>query len=319
MSSFTKPEDIANRACQHIGARRLVSLGDNSKAASEINSCYDKLREAELRRNVWVFATRKVILRPIDTTTRFLAPAIYNPATAYAIGAVVTDSSGLIWQTPVASTDQAPGLSTSPWDLYCGPLTISVFDATVAYYAGELVLNTDTHTYLSLISGNTDVPPSVNWIDLGVVDKALTVLYPIGTGPSSQSNTRNAFHKPANFLREAPQDPKAGSTSWLGAETGLQQTDWEYEGNFIVSETVDLIVYRFVASVTGVASFDPMFCEGLACRIGVEVCEPVTQSAEKVQVCGSMYKEFMGEARQVNAIEAGFVMPAVDDYVACRA
>lgn len=320
MAAFKTSTDIANRALQHVGARRITSLLDNSKAASEVNACYDGLREAELRRNVWVAATRRAVLRPIDTTTFLLNAPVYNTLTAYSVGAVVKDTSGKLWQTPVATTGQTPGSDGSPWDLYCGPLTVSTYDATVAYFAGELVYQTDLHVYLSLLSGNTVAPPSAGWVDLGTgANSALTILYPIGAGPSSQNATRNVFHLPANWLREAPQAPKEGAISWLGAESGMQASDWEYNSNYIVSAAVDLIVYRFVANVTGVAEFDAMFCEGLACRIGIEVCEPLTQSTEKLQGLEAMYKQFMSEARQVNAIEAGYVMPEVDDWIACRA
>lgn len=324
MAAFLTSLDIGKRACQRIGARRITSMDttvDTSKAAAEIVSCYDKLREAELRRNNWVFATRRTVLRPVDDTTYLFSPEFYNGSTSYTIGAVVKDSNGVLWQTTVATTGQAPGLSTSPWDLYFGPMTVPTYDSGTTYFAGELVYQpTNSKTYLSLVNDNADDPPTSNWADLNTgTTTALTILWPLGSGPSDQNTTRNIFHLPANWLREAPQQPNEGSVSWLGAETGMQQTDWEYDGDYIVSATTDVIIYRFTANITGVSHFDALFCEGLACRIGMEVCEALTQSAEKIQTCVAMYKEFMGEARQVNAIESGFTMPAVDDYIACRA
>lgn len=316
MSAFNIPEDIANRALQHIGGRRIVSLAEDSKNASEIAACYDRLREAELRRNVWRFATRRAVMRPIDTTTTLFTPATWLIGTTYAVGAIVTYA-GQAWQTTVASTGQAPGLSTSPWDLYFGPLTISVYDSTVAYYAGELVLSSAT-VYLSLVSSNADVPPTAKWLSLGATSGPLTILYPIGSGPSNQSATRNVFRLPSNFLREAPQDPKAGSVSFLGAPSGLGYNDWEFESDYLVSREVFPIVYRFVADITGVQRMDAMFCEGLAARIAVEVCEPITQSTEKVQRAASAYQKFMGEARIVNGIETGSTEPPEDDFITCR-
>jgi hypothetical protein len=57
--------------------KRITAFTDDSKAASAVSFCYDKLREAELRRNVWVFSIRKAALRPVDTTTKLLAPAAW--------------------------------------------------------------------------------------------------------------------------------------------------------------------------------------------------------------------------------------------------
>lgn len=316
MSAFNTPVDIANRALQHIGVRRIVSFTEDTRQASEVNACYDRLREAEMRRNVWRFAIRKAPIRPVDTTTTLLAPLAYNPATAYAVGAVVNYNSQL-WQTPAATTGAQPGLSTSPWDLYFGPMTIQPYDATAVYFTSELVLSAGV-VYLSLVSSNADLPPSAKWVSLGAASAALTVLYPIGSGPADQNVTRNIYHLPANFLREAPQDPKAGSTSWLGGPSGLAYTDWEMEGDYIVTTDIGVIVFRFVADVTGVQRMDPMFCEGLAARIAVEVCEPLTQSVEKKQTAAASYSKFMGEARIVNGIETGTTEPPEDDYIQCR-
>jgi hypothetical protein len=63
---------------------------------------------------------------------------------------------------------------------------------------------------------------------------------------------------------------------------------------------------------------DPMFCEGLAARIGLEICEEVTQSGEKLKTIASEYKLFMSEAREINGIEVGPVESPEDDYIVCR-
>jgi hypothetical protein len=126
------------------------------------------------------------------------------------------------------------------------------------------------------------------------------------------------FALPSNFLREAPQDPKAGSTSYLGAPTGLMYTDWEYQGNYLISRTAYPIVYRFVADVTLVPTFDDMFCEGLGALIGESTCERITQSDAKVGMCQRIYQQKITEARAVNGIETGATEPAEDDFITCR-
>jgi hypothetical protein len=63
---------------------------------------------------------------------------------------------------------------------------------------------------------------------------------------------------------------------------------------------------------------DDMFCEGLGARIGLAVCEPLTQSTAKTNTIAQEYQKFMSEARAVNGIETGAVEPPLDDYIACR-
>jgi hypothetical protein len=61
-----------------------------------------------------------------------------------------------------------------------------------------------------------------------------------------------------------------------------------------------------------------MFKEGLAARIAVAICEPLTQSTAKIQSIRTSYKEYMGEARLRNAIEVGAEEPPMDDYLSTR-
>jgi hypothetical protein len=105
----------------------------------------------------------------------------------------------------------------------------------------------------------------------------------------------------------------------LGAPTGLPLNDWEYEGDYLCATEPTLILYRFVADHADVRSMDRMFCEGLAARIALSVCEELTQSTEKIQNIGAQYKTFMGEARTVNGIETGPVQPPEDEFITCRA
>lgn len=329
MANYQTSIDIANRALQHVGGKRISAFTDDSVNASATAFCYDKLREAELRRNVWVFSIRKAALRPLDTNTMKLHPAAWVIGTSYAAGAVVSFA-GLLWESQIAANvGNQPNLDTTPWELYAGPLSIRLFTlnsgasaSDVAYYSGELVrgngTNDTTTIYRSLVSNNSDIPPTANWLSLGTVGAILSILYPLGAGPVSNSDTRNVFLLPNSFLREAPQDPKQGNISWLGAPHGASPDDWNFENGMLVSQTDTLIVLRFAASVTRVPQMDPMFCEGLAARIGLEICEEVTQSADKLTKIEAQYKIFMGEAREVNGIEVGPVESPEDDYLVCR-
>lgn len=379
MAEYLTPIDIANRALDHCGVPPIVSFTDDSKGADRTNSVYDKLRVAELRRNVWSFAVRKTALRAIDSDTMFLVPAAYDAAKTYPQGSIVSHSDNFWFAgqyVPVSTTPGAP--NEAYWSIYFGPQTVTPYDSGLSYYAGEMVYHVDANVvsvYQCLTTGTetdpTELPAewdadttynigdtvvdefSAEWqskIDLNTGNAAVAgaywqsvpvaaqaatqvgqdwlkinatvrfrrFLYPIGAGPGNQSNSRNVYRLPSGYLRKAPQDPKAGAVSYLGAPGGLPSDDWEFEGNCITTCDNPVIVLRFVADIQEVASMDPMFCEGLGARIGLEICEPLTQSDSKLGTIAQIYKNFMSEARQVNGIEQGPVEPPLDDYISCR-
>lgn len=226
-----------------------------------------------------------------------LAPAIWDAATTYASGTKVGGSDGVIYQSTVSG------------NIGHDPTTDGG-----AHWTNTDVLNPWT-------SRAADLPGtgSLKWLKLpSPVLSDLMVQYPLGSGPLSQTITNNIYRLPANYLREAPQQPKAGSTSLLGAPSNLVYDDWEFDGPFVVTACTTPIVFRFVADVADVTAMDPMFCEGLAARIGMEVCEPLAQSTAKKQAAASEYQKFMGEARLVGSIEEGPVEQPLDDLLACR-
>lgn len=425
--SFLNPVDIANRACQHCGVVRISAtsgFNEDSVQAGEFGFNYDKLRRAELRRNVWAFATRKAALRAVTPTTMFLSPSMWVSTTTYTQGAIVSDASGYLWHSLAQDNlNNTPG-NTSAWEAYCGPLTADAFDTTgtTGYYAGELVYETpgdgtyvvylsltnnnsldpstatawdatvqymkdqvvelsstfyaslidfnlnqspasapalwasgttygaaasvgasDGLIYTSIAGGNLGNDPTLTtgfWTNTGVlnpwttvnpfgqagntwlvVDVALqdfSIVYPIGSGPSFQSVSRNFFRLPANYLRRAPADPKAGSQSFLGAPTGVMYTDWLYEGDFIISRQAFPIILRFVADITQVTAMDDMFCEGLAATLALNTINRLTQATGKKQDIANDYRRIMGEARTVNGIETGPTEPEEDLYLTCR-
>lgn len=426
--SFRTPLDVANRGLGHLGADRIsetLGFTENSKRAATMAFLFDKLRRAELRTNFWKFSTRRTVLRAVDDATMIIAPALWDSTVSYRPGAIVTDEGNTIWMSNFPDNlNNTPGNSFF-WDVYTGPLTCQPWDATTAYFSGELVYtfpgdgtfkvfvslvnansdnpatgtaydatatymkdqvvtysatpfislidlnkaNTPSATpaawvsgttyaatnqvygsdgliYTSVGSGNTGHDPTtdggVHWTNTGtlkpwtstfsggtgsakwlqIAPVTLTdfwMIYPVGSGPSSQSDTRNIFMLPAAFLRDAPQDPKAGATSYLGAPSGLAYSDWTFEGPFIVTRDVGPILLRFIADIQDVTAMDDLFCEGLAARMGLEGCEEITQSTAKRQACASEYEKWMGLAKKTNSIEIGAIEPPEDDFLTCRA
>lgn len=549
MTEFQNPTDIGNRALQRCGVELMddtLGFTENSRNAREVSFCYGKLRRDELQGNVWKFATKRVILRAIDSNSMLLAPALWVASTVYFQGCIVADADGNLWISTVTNNVGNDPQNTTVWQPYFGPLAVGPYDSTTTYSAGEVVytapgdgtsnvylslvnanaadpslpnqwagtttyfrgnvvqaypawavgttyaqgqgaLYTDGNVYASLTAGNVGLAPPANpaawaliptltlqslgvpatspptplatspviewaagttyglgavvqfagsqwlsisaantgnlpdatgssaWVALtggvlymslidlntsnapasapalfniattyatgntvggsdGVIYKslsngntghdpttdagvhwhntgvlnpwttvfaqgggnscwmqiggaafpngvglsALAIVYPLNAGPASQDQTRNAYRLPAGYLRQCSQDPKAGSTSYLGAPAGLAYKDWLFESGFIVSREVGPLMLRFVADVTDVTQMDDKFCEGLARRIALEVCEKLTQSTAKIQLIEKEYEHFMGRARTANAIEVGSEEPPVDDYLACR-
>jgi hypothetical protein len=371
MSVITET-DIANRALQRCGALRIADGAlrtEDTKNANEVKACYDMLRRAEMRRNVWRFSIRTTALRAIDDDSKLVAFGTWATTVTYAVNDVVTGPDGLVYSSR-AGTNIAHDPTTSPtwWTLYFGPVIASVFDETLSYYAGELVyadtdadayaggttyalgdlvsssgifyrslsagnlghtpvssptywaVYSDTTVFLSLSNDNDTAPGGATWLDMTTAATVsdLNFIYPIGAGPGSNTTTRNAYRVPNGFLREAPQDPKAGANTYLGGPGGLYYTDWNFEGDYFTTRDSGVIPFRFAADINDPSLFDPLFAEGFSCRLALEVCEPITQSNAKIQTIAGEYKKFMTEARTVNGIETGAVQPPEDSYITVR-
>ena len=448
-AAYSSPEDICNEALNLVGARMITSLTENSREAQQCQFIYDKIRRAELRRNTWVFSTRRTALRAIaanmtqvfsssaysvqagpQTGTMGIVPTVWSASVTYTPGAIVTDPNvpGLLW-TSLAQENigNTPGEGTGQvWDAYFGPVVAEPFNPTLNYWAGELVYVQDPNTqainvYRSLTNNNgsqsmttivnttptagpvqttitntttittttssaatvtttlstngnpwilTEWNPfvtynldqvvvyeftlykclaeqnhgnipgvsatwavlgtvnslgsgyylmsAINWLPVPCTVQSFIMAYPVGAGPVQENATRNVYRLPAGFLRPAPQDPTADRVQFLGAPSYWGVKDWQYEGKYLTTRNERTILYRFIADITKVADMDDMFCNGLACRIGIHICESLTQSASKLQMLGSLYKTIMGEARIVNAIEGGIDPAPEDDYITVR-
>lgn len=434
MPEFTTPTDIGNRAAQHCGAEMMdavLGFAEVSKVARQISSVYGKLRQAELERNVWTFATRRTALRAIDTTTMLLVPAAWVSTTVYFNGSIVDDGSETLWISRIQNNVGNQPQNSASWEPYFGPMTVSLYSSSTTYYSGELVYtaagNGTSRIYLSRITGNSDNPatatawtaattyntadvvtylsvayqslidlnigqtpsasaplwlvgttysigqkvydpndgliyqsiangnvgndPSIdagihwtntgvlcpwtttftsgtgstNWLEIGGAEfptgvglTTMNIVYPLGSSPAANPTTLNVYRRPAGFLREAPQDPKAGSASWLGAPTNSIYNDWLFEGDFILTRCVGVIVLRFIADIQDVSKMKALFCECLAAQIALAVCEPLTNSTAKLTTIAQILKKKESEAITINAIEAGSEEAPLDDWLATR-
>lgn len=327
--SFTSPVDICNRGLQHVGARRIATLADNSKQAAEVNFCYDKLRRAELRRSVWRFATRRCTLKALTgTTKRFIPAAWTGTSTSYLAGTIVQDTSGVYWICMVSNTStllNGPGTvqlgQPFNWQQYFGPVVADAYSAGVTYNAGDVVYTAGSPDlyYLSASNANTANTPSSGapWVVItSAIDQQILIPQPIQV--TYNGIVQTAYALPYGFMRMAAQNPRSASTSTLATSANLPYLDWTLEGGYLMTATTAPIIFRYVADVQNVPEMDDMFCEGLAARIGYEVCETLTQSNVKLQAIAAAYQKFVKDARLINMLETGNTEPEEEEYELTR-
>ena len=322
MPAYQTDIDIINRALQILRRPSIVRRTASSAEAKEMDDSYDKVREAELGRNLWRFATKRVILRVIETTTDLWTPAAYAAGTTYAVGNIVTYLNEW-WQSKVASNlANTPALGNY-WRRYYGIDNLQAYDADVSYFAGELVSSSGSY-YLSLINDNEgNTPPSAgNWLSVGgsVVD--LQILYPIGAGPAIDATTRNVYRLPRGFLRMAPPDPKAGAHAALGVLGGGYRADWVLEDNYLMTAQTPTLAIRYVADMIDVPEMPALFCEMLAASLAQNV-GPVLLSKDELlptllRNARQVYRDARAAATRVDAIERGPVDMDMCDLVTVR-
>ena len=133
MPKYSLPLDVMNRAAQHLKKPRFASPTSNSQTANELSFAYDKVRQYELQRNLWVFATREAVVRPVRNDTMLLAPTLWSGTPTYGAGQIVAYPAGTYWFANVANTNVIPGNATQDanghlvWDSYFGPMTAERF------------------------------------------------------------------------------------------------------------------------------------------------------------------------------------------------
>ncbi len=190
--SIVDPTKIANRACQRVGAELIAPgalLTEDSKPANEIRNCYDILRRAELRRNVWRFGIRTQALRPVDVDSKLVTFGAYNPATAYALNDIIVGDDTQIYISIVpANTGNTPSTSPTFWTLYFGLDLSSEFVTTwgsgFTYMKGDHTVGSDSQVYISLIDTNTNHNPvgdgNVHWSVTTDGTKATNMTFYVG-------------------------------------------------------------------------------------------------------------------------------------------
>ena len=121
-------------------------------------------------------------------------------------------------------------------------------------------------------------------------------------GPSA------AFTLPSDFIRLLPPDPELHSND----------LDWRIEGRRILTYDTAPLDIRYVYRVTDPNEMDPIFRQALALRIARAICEPLTQSNNKLAAIDAEYKDTLREARKADALEEPPVDQPEDTWVTVR-
>lgn len=312
--SFIYDYDIANRGLQHLGQPRIASFSDLSMQAVETGFAYDKVRRAELRRAVWTFSTRRMIIRAYTagTTQRIIFP-VYSSTQAYTAGDVVQDSVGYLWLCLISATGVAPGTQGyyPTWAPYFGQMYADPHSVSVTYFPGDTVTSAGA-VYLCINLSLNHAPPNATYWHLlagtptfgggGILSYS-----PVGYLPTPAASTvRKVFPLPANFMRLAAQDPKAAGTAHNTITAGMKWSDWELEDGVLYSPTLaSPTVLRFCADVRDVTRMDDMFCEALAAKMGMSLSNRFANSAQQFADIEKVYDASIVQARAMSSIEAG--------------
>lgn len=80
--------------------------------------------------------------------------------------------------------------------------------------------------------------------------------------------------------------------------------DYELEGNALLCDDDAPLYIRYLARVTDTSQFSPTFVSALACRIAIEICEPVTKSTTKKQSLMAEYTALLKQAQRVETFGA---------------
>ena len=195
MAEFRFDTDIASRTLQHLGQERIPSsytslataaaAVSGNRGASEVNFLYDKRRLFELSRNLWVFATRRAILRALDNGVELETSAATASGTTLSFSdtsdlaknqrvmgvniAAGTTISSITENTSVTLSTAVSGAVASGATIVFGSATSlwtpPTYAAATTYSLGSIVKDSSGYWWQSKVASNTGNTPGAgaNW------------------------------------------------------------------------------------------------------------------------------------------------------------
>lgn len=108
--------------------------------------------------------------------------------------------------------------------------------------------------------------------------------------------------------------PGADLTDYVGTDT----SEYAYENGVILTDYAAPLKLRYVARVEDPTLFDSLFVEALACRLAMELAEPITQSSTKRDLASREYQQAIKEAVRATSIEKPPTKVADDTFILAR-
>lgn len=108
--------------------------------------------------------------------------------------------------------------------------------------------------------------------------------------------------------------PGVDLTDYVGADT----SPYAVENGFILTDYAAPLNLRYIARVEDPTLYDALFVEVFACRLALELAEPIAQSTSKKESALRDYNLAVSAAMQANAIENPPQKVADDTWVMAR-
>ena len=126
------------------------------------------------------------------------------------------------------------------------------------------------------------------------------------------------FQLPSDFLRlDFVGDFYVGAD--LSEFRGSEPAIYAIEEGKLLCDLDDPLNIRYVARLENTGLYDPLFNEMFACKLGMQVCETLTQSNSKMESIAAQYDMALREAKRTNAIERPPTALADDTWITARA
>ena len=78
----------------------------------------------------------------------------------------------------------------------------------------------------------------------------------------------------------------------------------ENDGKVIATNETAPLKIRYVAKITSEAAYDPLFVQAFACALAVTLCDRLTEHQGKKEMVIAEYRERIGIAKRIDAIQA---------------
>jgi hypothetical protein len=128
---------------------------------------------------------------------------------------------------------------------------------------------------------------------------------------------QRAFSLPSACLRVlsvGEYDPPVDLSDYVGADN----SPYVIEGRKILTDYASPIKIRYIGRQDTPDNFDAAFIEAFACKLAMEMAEPLSASDTKLARAAQQYKEAITAALQANAIEAPPKKISDDAWVVAR-